>query len=145
MKKLIVLFLLTTSTVLAQEVTTYIKKSYMIPMRDGVKLYTVVLSPLNNKKPLPILIKRTPYSADVPDTISQISEFRGSSNMAKEGYIFVYQDIRGKYKSEGTMVIHQPIIHTTQKGAVDESTDTYDAVDWLIKNIPNNNGRAGIY
>jgi len=95
MKKLIVLFLLTTSTVLAQEVTTYIKKSYMVPMRDGVKLYTVVLSPQNNKKPLPILIKRTPYSADVRDTISQVSEFRGSSNMAKEGYIFVYQDIRG--------------------------------------------------
>ena len=145
MNKFILLLLLTTSTVFGQEVTSYTRKNYMIPMRDGVKLYTVVLSPVNNKKPLPILIRRTPYSADFPDTVVQASKFNGSSNMAKEGYIFVYQDVRGKYKSEGTMVIHQPIIHTTQKGAVDESTDTYDAIDWLIKNIPNNNGRAGIY
>jgi uncharacterized protein len=145
MNKFILLLLLTTSTVFGQDVTSYTRKNYMIPMRDGVKLYTVVLSPLNNKKPLPILIRRTPYSADFPDTVVHASKFNGSSNMAKEGYIFVYQDVRGKYKSEGTMVIHQPIIHTTQKGAVDESTDTYDAIDWLIKNIPNNNGRAGIY
>jgi putative CocE/NonD family hydrolase len=145
MKKLIVLLLLTTSTALAQEITTYIKKSYMIPMRDGVKLYTVVLSPLGNNKPLPLLLKRTPYGADVADSLVNVSFFRGSANMAKEGYIFVIQDVRGKYKSEGTMTIHQPIVHTSQKGAVDESTDTYDAVDWLIRNIPNNNGRAGIY
>jgi putative CocE/NonD family hydrolase len=65
--------------------------------------------------------------------------------MAREGYIFVFQDIRGKYKSEGTMEIHQPLIHAKQKNAVDESTDTWDAVDWLIKNVPNNNGKAGIF
>jgi putative CocE/NonD family hydrolase len=65
--------------------------------------------------------------------------------MAKGGYIFVFQDIRGKFKSEGTMQIHQPLIHLTQKGAIDESTDTYDSVDWLIKNIPGNNGNAGIF
>ena len=110
-----------------------------------MKLYTVVLSPVNKTKPLPILFKRTPYGADIADSTVNVSFFRGSSNIAKEGYIFVIQDIRGKYMSEGTMVIHQPLIHATQKGAVDESTDTYDAVDWLIKNIPNNNGRAGIY
>ena len=114
-------------------------------MRDGVKLYTVVLSPLNNTKPLPILIRRTPYGADISDSTVSLAFFHGSSNMASEGYIFVIQDVRGKYKSEGTMVIHQPLIHATKKGAVDESTDTYDAIDWLIKNIPNNNGRAGIY
>src|SRR5688572_32028545 len=135
MNKLILLLVLTTSTAFGQEVTSYTRKNYMIPMRDGVKLYTVVLTPANNKKPLPILIRRTPYSADFPDTVVLASKFNGSSNMAKEGYIFVYQDVRGKYKSEGTMVIHQPIIHTTQKGAVDESTDTYDAIEWLIKNI----------
>ncbi|HEY5916986.1 MAG TPA: CocE/NonD family hydrolase [Chryseolinea sp.] len=145
MNKLILLLVLTTSTAFGQEVTSYTRKNYMIPMRDGVKLYTVVFSPANNKKPLPILIRRTPYSADFADTVVLASKFNGSSNMAKDGYIFVYQDVRGKYKSEGTMVIHQPIIHTTQKGAVDESTDTYDAIEWLIKNIPNNNGRAGIY
>ena len=65
--------------------------------------------------------------------------------MASEGYIFVIQDVRGKYKSEGTMQIHQPLVHATQKNAVDESTDTWDTVDWLIKNVGNNNGRAGIF
>jgi putative CocE/NonD family hydrolase len=66
------------------------------------------------------------------------------ASLAEVGYIFVRQDIRGKYKSEGTMQIHQPIAHLKQKGAVDESTDTYDAIDWLVKNITNNNGKAGI-
>jgi len=145
MYKYIFLLLLTTSASKAQEITTYTKKIYMIPMRDGVKLYTVVLSPPNNTKPLPILIRRTPYGADISDSTVSLAFFHGSSNMASEGYIFVIQDVRGKYKSEGTMVIHQPLIHATKKGAVDESTDTYDAIDWLIKNIPNNNGRAGIY
>lgn len=145
MYKSILVLLLATSAVVAQEIKTYTKQTYMIPMRDGVKLYTVVLSPTGNTKPLPILMKRTPYSADISESTVDISFFHGSSNMAKEGYIFVIQDIRGKYKSEGTMVIHQPLVHEKQKGAVDESTDTYDAVDWLIKNVPNNNGRAGIY
>ena len=145
MYKYIFLLLLTASASKAQEITTYTKKIYMIPMRDGVKLYTVVLSPPNNTKPLPILIRRTPYGADISDSTVSLAFFHGSSNMASEGYIFVIQDVRGKYKSEGTMVIHQPLIHATKKGAVDESTDTYDAIDWLIKNIPNNNGRAGIY
>ncbi|MEK7225721.1 MAG: CocE/NonD family hydrolase, partial [Bacteroidota bacterium] len=62
-----------------------------------------------------------------------------------DGYIFVFQDIRGKYRSEGKMEIHQPLIHSTQKGAIDESTDTWDTVDWLIKNVKGNNGKAGIY
>lgn len=65
--------------------------------------------------------------------------------MAKEGYIFVYQDIRGKYKSQGYMEIHTPLISLQTKNVVDESTDTWDAVDWLVKNIPNNNGKAGIH
>lgn len=120
----------------------------MIPMRDGVKLFTVILSPLGNKKPLPILIQRTPYGADMPvkeDSSIDLSQVPYFGNMAKEGYIFVMQDIRGKYKSEGRMEIHQPLIHATQKGAVDESTDTWDAVDWLVKNVHNNNGKAGIF
>jgi uncharacterized protein len=124
----------------------YKKTSAMIPMRDGVKLYTVILSPVDAKKKSPVLIQRTPYGASIPipdDTTFQ-TELMGSI-MAKEGYIFVYQDIRGKYKSEGAMQIHQPLIHAVQKGTVDESTDTWDAVDWLVKNIPGNNGKAGIY
>jgi putative CocE/NonD family hydrolase len=130
-------------------VTSYKKTSAMIPMRDGVKLFTTVFMPYNFSKPVPILIQRTPYGAEfrIPDdTVININRNNFFYyNMAREGYIFVFQDIRGKYKSEGKMEIHQPLIHATQKNAVDESTDTWDTVDWLIKNISNNNGKAGIF
>lgn len=128
-----------------EKITAYKKTTAMIPMRDGVKLFTVILSPLNTKKQVPILIKRTPYGADfdLPGDTLNLPEIN-VPNMYNEGYIFVSQDIRGKYKSEGKMEIHQPLIHATKKGGVDESTDTYDAVDWLIKNVKNNNGKAGI-
>jgi hypothetical protein len=131
-----------------ENVSTYSKKTYMIQMRDGVKLFTVVLTPTDNKKPLPVLIQRTPYGASfsrTDDTPIKASWFGPFNFMAEEGYIFVFQDVRGKFRSEGTIIIHQPVIHLTQKGAVDESTDTYDTVDWLIKNIPDNNGKAGIF
>lgn len=124
-------------------IASYKKTIAMIPMRDGIKLYTVIFSPINAIKPVPLLLQRTPYGASVPDNFN-ILNFPYVSNMAKEGYIFVSQDIRGKYKSEGKMEIHQPLIHQTQKGAVDESTDTWDTIDWLIKNVPDNNGKAGI-
>jgi putative CocE/NonD family hydrolase len=120
----------------------------MIPMRDGIKLYTVILSPVNATNKVPILITRTPYGASIPipdDTVVTITKNFTYYDLAREGYIFVFQDIRGKYKSEGKMEIHQPIIHLKQKGTVDESTDTYDAIDWLVRNVLNNNGRAGIF
>ena len=130
-------------------ITAYKKTSAMIPMRDGIRLYTVILRPANSSRPVPILIIRTPYGAGFPipdDTVVTITPANFNYYyLAKEGYIFVFQDIRGKYKSEGTMQIHQPLIHSTQKGGIDESTDTWDAVDWLIKNISNNNGKAGIF
>lgn len=119
----------------------------MIPMRDGVKLFTIILTPVNASADVPILMQRTPYGANIGgdnDTLLYVTPGFPYENMAKEGYIFVFQDIRGKFKSEGTMEIHQPLIHATQKNAVDESTDTYDAVDWLIKNVHGNNGKAGI-
>jgi uncharacterized protein len=126
----------------------YVKTSYMIPMRDGILLNTVVLTPVNNNMSLPFLIVRTPYGVDggLPSGNQPISIHKNFSfyNMAADGYIFVSQDIRGKYKSQGTMQIHQPLIHQTQKGAVDESTDTWDTIDWLLHNIKNNNGKAGI-
>ena len=125
------------------EITSYKKIEVMIPMRDGIKLFTTIFTPVNATQPVPILITRTPYGASRPDDFN-ILNFTYTANMAKEGYIFVFQDIRGKYKSEGTMQIHQPLIHATQKGAIDESTDTWDTVDWLIKNTENNNGKAGI-
>ncbi|MDE3145403.1 MAG: CocE/NonD family hydrolase [Bacteroidota bacterium] len=125
----------------------YKKTSVMIPMRDGTKLFTVILSPVNHSQPLPILIQRTPYGADIPvkDGNSFNIKYSRFTVLGKGGYIFVLQDIRGKYKSEGVMQIHQPIIHVKEKGKIDESTDTYDTVDWLVKNIANNNGKAGIY
>ncbi len=118
----------------------------MISMRDGVKLYTVIVSPVNAKTTSPVLTERTPYGASIPipDDTTFKTELMGNT-IAKEGYIFVYQDIRGKYISEGIMQIHEPLIHAVKKGAVDESTDTWDTVDWLVKNVSNNNGKAGIY
>ena len=152
MKKIIaailISFICSVSSAQTDSFTLYQKKTIMIPMRDGVKLFTVVMSPVGNNKPLPILITRTPYGADIPvkeDSAVNISGIPYYGNMAKEGYIFIFQDIRGKYKSEGNMQIHQPLIHATQKNAVDESTDTWDAVDWLVKNVPHNNGKAGIF
>jgi uncharacterized protein len=131
-----------------EKITTYVKKTYMVPMRDGIKLFTVVLSPKDCNRKLPVLIQRTPYGADFPakDDSTLNADWLGSlQSMAESGYIFVFQDVRGKFRSEGKMQIHLPLVHLTQKGAVDESTDTWDSVDWLIKNIPNNNGRAGIF
>lgn len=127
-------------------ISKYKKTSAMIPMRDGVKLYTVVLSPVDAKTPMPILMQRTPYGASIPMPDDTTIETKLLGNiLATDGYIFIYQDIRGKYKSEGSMQIHEPLLHVVKKGAIDESTDTWDTVDWLIKNIPNNNGKAGIY
>jgi len=129
--------------------SSYRKTSAMIPMRDGIKLYTVILSPVNASSKVPVLLIRTPYGASFPIPDDTVVTITGNNfnyyDLAREGYIFVFQDIRGKYKSEGKMEIHQPIIHLKQKGTVDESTDTYDAIDWLIKNVPNNNGKAGIF
>ncbi|HWJ92905.1 MAG TPA: CocE/NonD family hydrolase [Flavisolibacter sp.] len=135
--------LLQVLVVFAQTITGYNKQEVMIPMRDGIKLYTVIFTPREKTEPLPILLQRTPYGASVSEKYDLLS-VPYFSNMAKEGYVIVFQDIRGKYKSEGTMQIHQPIMHLKHKGAIDESTDTYDAIDWLVKHVPNNNGKAGI-
>ena len=126
----------------------YRVKSAMIPMRDGVKLYTAMLIPVQQTGPVPFLIQRTPYGAGfgVPDDSTM--NVAGAPNygpLAESGYIFVFQDVRGKNRSEGTMEIHQPIVHLTQPGKVDESTDTYDTIEWLLKNVPNNSGKAGIF
>ncbi len=129
-------------------VLTLIKKTYMIPMRDGVKLFTVVLSPVNYAKPVPVLLQRTPYGSDL--SIKEDAELKIDllspyfRNMVKDGYILVMQDIRGKFKSEGSFEMCRPLYHLSDKTKTDESTDTWDTVDWLIKNIKNNNGKAGI-
>jgi putative CocE/NonD family hydrolase len=146
MKKLLALFVF--SIILKTSwtqtgISSYQLTTVMIPMRDGVKLFTSILTPVNSKHPVPVLMQRTPYGATMPPGFNPCN-VPYLSGMAKEGYIFVVQDIRGKYKSEGTMQIHQPLVHATQKGAVDESTDTWDTIDWLVKNLENNNGKVGI-
>src|SRR6185312_3186123 len=123
----------------------YKKTVAMIPMRDGIRLFTVIITPVNPAGPSPLLITRTPYGADIDipdDSAFNFSPGFPYYNMAKEGYIFVRQDVRGKYRSEGTMEIHTPLVHLWHPGAVDESTDTWDAIDWLVKHVPGNNGKA---
>ncbi len=129
-------------------IKAFTKHTYMIPMRDGTKLFTMVLTPNSAKQPCPFLIQRTPYGADIPipngDSIIPINYMGSLQPMAKEGYIFVFQDMRGKFKSEGVFEMTRPLYHLKDKTKTDESTDAYDAIEWLLKNIPNNNGKAGI-
>lgn len=143
---LLILALCACLSIFAQDssVLSYAKKTYMIPMRDGVKLFTVVFAPTNATSPLPLLMQRTPYGADLPDNFN-LTNIPYVAALAKGGYIFVFQDIRGKFKSEGKFEMNRPLYHLADKSKTDESTDTYDAVDWLVKNIPNNNGKAGIF
>jgi len=129
---------------LAQEridTLTYSKQEVMIPMRDGVKLFTVIYTPKSINEPLPFLILRTPYGVS---TKPSPNKTQYQSDMAMEGYIFVYQDIRGRYRSEGLFEMQRLMRDKNNPNAIDESTDTYDGIDWLIKNIPNNNGKAGM-
>jgi len=119
----------------------------MVPMRDGVKLLTVVMTPVNGNGEYPFMIERTPYGADFPlhkDSTLPTQEFGMMKSLADEGYIFVIQDLRGKFGSEGTFEMNRPLYHLTDKSKTDESTDAYDTVDWLLKNIAHNNGKAGI-
>ncbi len=124
----------------------YNKQEYMIPMRDGVKLYTVVYAPKDKSRKYPILFKRTPYSC-APYGAGKLPKTLGSSmKLARDLYIFVYQDVRGRFMSEGKFIDMRPI-HEEYKDStdIDESTDAWDSIDWLIKNIKNNNGKLGMW
>ena len=119
------------------------KMEVMIPMRDGAKLHTEVYTPKNATAPLPILMDRTPYGISSPDKgISNL--IHRYADMVPEGYIFAFQDIRGRYGSEGEFVMLRPLHQPSDAKGVDESTDTYDTIDWLVKNVPNNNRRVGL-
>src|SRR5690606_35915372 len=122
----------------------YTKVERYIPMRDGVKLFTSIYIPKDDSQPYPFLISRTPYTV-APYGDGQFKTTLGpDSTFAREGYIFVYQDVRGKWMSEGTYEDIRPhIAHKNSDRDTDESSDTYDTIDWLLENIPNNNGRAG--
>lgn len=117
---------------------------YSIPMRDGIKLFTVVYTPKDRSKKYPILLSRTPYNA------SRVTGYKpiGRPHLVRDGYIFAFQDVRGRYMSEGAfnnMTPNIPGNNVKNKKDIDESSDTWDSIDWMIKNIQNNNGRVGIY
>ncbi|MGH7688332.1 MAG: CocE/NonD family hydrolase, partial [Gemmatimonadaceae bacterium] len=128
----------------------YTRREVMIPMRDGVKLHTVILIP-KGAHDAPILLTRTPYDANATTTYAHSAhlgpELNGYDNawdvIILGGYIRVVQDIRGKYGSEGEYVMNRPLVGPLNDTKVDESTDTYDTIDWLVKNIPQSNGRVG--
>jgi len=145
MKRLILplLFLaLVTAAAQPADTLTYTRRVVMIPMRDGIKLNTVIYSPKGVQQKLPFLLTRTPYG--VHDTSSP-NQYDYTRDLAREGYIFVYQDIRGRYQSEGTFEMQRFMRDKKNPRSIDESTDTYDAIEWLLKNVPNNNGSVGMY
>ena len=129
----------------------YVRREAMIPMRDGVKLHTVILVP-KGAKGAPILLTRTPYDADAQTTRAasthlgpMLSGYDNATDVIIDGgYIRVVQDVRGKYGSEGDYVMTRPLHGPLNPTPVDHSTDTYDTIDWLVKNIPESNGKVGI-
>lgn len=126
---------------LGADLAGYGKAEVMIPMRDGVKLHTVVFRPEKQEGPLPIVLVRTPYGSDKGGPAALGAYLK---NMADDGYIFAFQDIRGRYKSEGTFVMIRAPRNTSDPKAIDEGTDAYDTIDWMVKNLKDNNGRVGM-
>ena len=121
----------------------YTKREVMIPMRDGVKLFTSIYEPKDASKPHPILLQRTPYSV-APYGADKFRRSVGPSRFfLEEDYIVVYQDVRGRWMSEGTFVDMRPVNPKKQGTEIDEGSDTYDTVEWLLKNLPNHNGKVG--
>ena len=121
--------------------TTYQHSSADIPMRDGLTLHVEIFSPANAQTPLPFLFERTPYG--VAGSAGRLTS--GYSDLAEQGYVFVFQDIRGRFKSEGTFVMQRPPRPVdSPAAAIDEETDTYDSIEWLLKNVPKHNGRVGM-
>jgi putative CocE/NonD family hydrolase len=126
----------------------YVRREVMIPMRDGVKLHTVILAPKGARN-APILLTRTPYEAskrtarnNSPHMLAAVPQ--GDEVFARDGYIRVFQDVRGKYKSEGDYVMTRPPRGPLNRTQTDHATDAYDTIDWLVKNTPESNGRVGM-
>ena len=124
----------------------YTKYEYRIAMRDGVHLFTSVYVPKDSSRPYPFLIDRTPYSVSPYGVDLYRTQLGPSPEFDKAGYIFVFQDVRGRYMSEGHFIEMRPHIDNKKSSQdVDDSSDLYDTIDWLLKNVPNNNGNAGIW
>src|SRR5438045_9248856 len=116
------------------QITSYKKTTAMIPMRDGIKLLTVIYSPIIKEGKFPFMIERTPYGAFNRADTFDFSPIPGYAAMARDGYIFIFQDVRGKFKSEGMMEMNRQMYHQSNPSANDESPETYDTVDGLGKN-----------
>jgi putative CocE/NonD family hydrolase len=112
----------------------------LVPMRDGTRLHTLIFSPKGNSGNLPIIFTRTPYG------IANAGRILGTSyaELVEDGYVFVFQDIRGRFGSEGQFVMLRPMRDKSDPSAIDESSDTYDAIEWLLRNVSHNNGRVGM-
>jgi putative CocE/NonD family hydrolase len=151
--KLLVLLCITALFARAQKNnrSTFVKENYSkidttITMRDGIKLYTIIYIPRDQSQKYPFLIERTPYSVSPYGKNNYAVRIGPNEALMREKYIFVYQDVRGRYMSEGRNKEVTPYIPNKKSDKdVDESSDTYDTMDWLLKNIKNNNGRAGLY
>lgn len=121
----------------------------MVPMRDGVKLFTIILIPDEPEKPMPMILTRTPYNAagralrtTSPDIAMVLAA--ADEELVRDGYIVVYQDVRGRYGSQGKYIVTMPVRGPFNTGKVDQVTDAWDTVEWLLHNVPGNNGRVGI-
>jgi hypothetical protein len=144
---LLPLLLFTTNPGFSQALNGYDKKEYDIPMRDGVFLHTVVYSPKKISEAYPILMQRTPYSAGPYGEGNSKSKLGPSQFLMDDGYIFVYQDVRGRWMSEGSYDNMRPTLSKSERNSnqIDESTDTFDTIEWLLDNINNHNGKVGIW
>ncbi|NQX40467.1 hypothetical protein SAMN05421820_105355 [Pedobacter steynii] len=148
---MMILFFAGTSGYAQQSDSAYVRENYTkiersIPMRDGIKLFTSIYVPKSKGKKYPFMINRTPYTVSPYGEDKYKTTLGPSPLFLREGFIFVYQDVRGKWMSEGEFIDVRPHIDQKKgKKEIDESSDTYDTIDWLIKNIPDNNGKAGIY
>lgn len=150
-KKLLFLLVVCPCFVCAQQQTNFVKDNYdktdtLIKMRDGINLYTIIYTPKDHTQAYPILMERTPYSSGPYGNENYKRRVGPNEALMQEKYIFVYQDVRGRYMSEGHNKEVTPYIpNKTSNKDVDESSDTYDTIDWLIKHVKNNNGRVGLY
>ncbi|HEY7820393.1 MAG TPA: CocE/NonD family hydrolase, partial [Vicinamibacteria bacterium] len=123
----------------------YSKREVMIPMRDGVKLFTILYEPKDRSRTYPFLLLRTPYSIPPYGPDEYREQVGPSPEFDRDGFIFVFQDVRGKFRSEGEFVVMRPYLPSKSGGETDESTDNNDTIEWLLRNVENNNGKVGQY
>ena len=121
----------------------YDKREVQVPMRDGVKLFTTIYTPRDATGPVPMMLKRTPYSVSPYGEDAMPEQLGPSEALARKGWIFVYQDVRGRFMSEGKFVNMTPHVSDHDPEGIDESTDTFDTIAWLVDNVEGHNGRVG--